>query len=271
MKKTFILCALFFSVTFIQAQQIDKIDVIVAQYPHRLNTSEELAALINEDFKSDKDKARAIYAWIAMNVKFDLDAHFDRTKKKRINYKDKIDKAQKERKQRLKIENKALSQNLALAEGYTTLYKRVCELCSLYVYTIKGTAKLRTFDIGKQPRVQNHAWNVVQIEKEWYFVDVMLGAGTVDYFNKTYQHLYTDAYFFTPYEDFFLNHFPKDQGWLLLDKTADDFAELPLFGGVYLKNDFEIIKPNAGVLDLKGRDSIAFEIQSASPLTDLSY
>ncbi len=260
MKKTVVLSVLLLLTAIVNAQQINKIDVIVAQYPRTLTTSEELAALVNEDFSDDREKARAIYAWIGMNVKFDLEAHFDREKKKRITYKDGVDKAQKERKERIKLEQKALTEHLALAEGYTTLYKRVCELCGLNVYTIKGTAKLRTFDIGKLPRVQNHSWNVVQIDKEWYFVDVMLGAGTVDYFNKSYQHLFNDAYCFTAREDFFLNHYPKDEGWLLVEKTAEDFAQLPLYTGTYLKGGFTMQQPLEGVLDLKSQDSIAFEI-----------
>lgn len=271
MQKTFLLLALLFSFTFLNAQELNKIDAVVSQYPKTFNEAEELAALINNDFESDKDKARAIYSWITNNVKYDIKAHFSKKKKKRIKYKDKVDKAQKESKQRIRIENKALNEHLAVAEGYAILYQRLCELTGLYGYIIKGTGKLRTYDIGRQPKMQNYSWNVVQIDKDWFFVDATLGAGTVDYLDKTYQPSFNDKYFFTPHETFFLNHFPKDQGWLLVEKTADDFAKLPLFTGKYLKSEFELIVPSKGVLDLKGKDSIQFTIKSPIPIEDLTY
>lgn len=271
MKKTLLLFGILLSFAFLNAQELDKIDAIVAQYPKSFNASEELAALISNDFDTDKDKARAIYSWITNNVKYDIEAHFSKKKKKRIKYKDKVDKAQKERKARIQIENKALSKHLALSEGYATLYKRLCELTGLYGYIIKGTAKLRTYDIDRIPRMQNYLWNVVQIDKEWFFVDATLGAGTVDYLEKTYQPGFNEKYFFTPPEVFFLNHFPKDQGWLFVEKTPEDFANLPLFTGEYLKNEFELITPNEGVLDLKGQDSIQFRIKSPVAINNLTY
>lgn len=271
MKKAILLFTLLFSLTFLNAQELNKIDAIVSQYPKTFNEAEELAALVNNDFNNDKDKARAIFSWIANNVKYDIDTHFSKKKKKRIKYKNKVDKALKESKQRIRVENKALNEHLAVDEGYAILYKRLCELTGLYGYIIKGTGKLRTYDIGRQPRMQNYSWNVVQINKEWFFVDATLGAGTVDYLEKTYQPYFNDKYFFTPPETFFLNHFPKDEGWLLVEKTADDFARLPLFTGKYLKSEFELIAPTEGVLDMKGQDSIQFIIKSPIPITDLTY
>jgi transglutaminase/protease-like cytokinesis protein 3 len=271
MKKTILLFGILLSFTFLNAQQLDPIDVLVSQYPKTFNNSEELAVLINKDFDTDKDKARAIYSWITMNVKYDVKAHFSKKKKKRIKSKNRVDRAQKIRKYEIQLENKALSKHLAVTEGYTVLFKRLCDLTGVYGYVLKGTAKLRTFDIGKQPRVLNHSWNVVQIDKEWFFVDATLGAGTVDYMEKTYQHFFNDKYFFTPPEKFFLNHFPKEKGWLFVEKTADDFSKLPLFIGEYLKNDYELIEPYKGVLDLKGKDSIQFIIKSPVPIEKLTY
>lgn len=271
MRKTILLFGILLSFTFLNAQELDKIDVIVSQYPKTFGASEELAALINKDFNTDKEKARAIYSWVTMNVKYDVDAHFSKKKRKRIKYKDKVDRAQKEQKQRIRIENKALTEHIAVAEGYATLYNRLCELSGLYGYIIKGTGKLRTYDIGRLPKMRSHSWNVVQIDKEWFFVDATLGAGTVDYIEKTYQHSFNDKYFFTPPEEFFLNHFPKDKGWLFVEKTPEDFAKLPLLTGEYLKNEFELITPNEGVLDLKGKDSIQFQIKSPVPINNLTY
>lgn len=271
MKKTVLLFAILFSFTFLKAQDLSKIDAMVAQYPKTFNSSEELAALIDKDFETDADKARAIYSWITTSVKFDVDTQFSKKKKKRLKYKDKVDRAQKLQKRRIQMEKKALTQHLAVAEGYATLYKRVCELCGIYGYIVKGTGKLRTFDIGKLPRMQNHWWNVVQIDKEWFFVDAAMGAGTVDYTEKTYQNDFNEKYFFTAPEVFFLNHFPKEKGWLKVEKTDEDFAKLPLFYGEFLKHDFELQEPLIGDLNLQGSDSIKFEINAPQVIENLSY
>ena len=231
-----------------------------------------MSTLINEDFITDTDKASAIYSWIAMNVKFDVDSYFSKKKKKRIKYKNKVDRAQKLRAQRIAIENKALNENLAVAEGYATLFKTLCDLSGIYGYIISGSGKLRTFDIGRLPRMLNHTWNVVQIGKDWYFVDAAMGAGVVDYWEKTYRHHFNDKFFFTPPEKFFLDHFPKEEGWTLLpEKTADDYANLPLFYGEYLKNDFELFEPFSGIIDVKGMDTIRFKLKSPTTLDSLSY
>ncbi|NOR75209.1 MAG: hypothetical protein GQ525_08610, partial [Draconibacterium sp.] len=105
----------------------------------------------------------------------------------------------------------------------------------------------------------------------WFFVDATLGAGTVDYMERTYQHFFNDKYFFTPPEKFFLNHFPKEEGWLFVEKTAEDFAKLPLFIGEYLKADFDLIEPYEGVLNIKNMDSIQFRIKSPTPIENLTY
>lgn len=271
MRKLILLFLMLLSFTFINAQQLNEINVIVSGYPKSFTEAEDLANLINTDFDSDEKKARAIYSWITMNVKYDIKAYYSKKRTKRIKYNSKAEKAMKLRKQRVRIENKTLQENKAVAEGYTTLYKRLCDLTGLYSYIIKGTAKLRTFDIGKQPRIENHAWNAVQIEKKWYFVDATFGAGTVNYIEKTYQHDFNEKYFFTPPEKFFLNHYPKEKSWLLVEKTPVDFANLPLFHSQFLRADLELIEPQLGVLDLKSKDTIQFKIKSPDPIEKLTY
>ncbi len=270
MKRTILILFLILAGASLKAQ-VSKIDIIVAQYPTSFDRSEDLAALVNRDFESDADKARAIYSWICTRVAFDTDAHFSKKKRKRMKYKDKVDRAQKLRKERINKENKALNRHLATSEGYATLYQRLCELCDVYGYMLRGTAKLRVFDIGKLPRMQNHYWNVVQIDKKWYFVDATLGSGMVDYSEKTYHPDFNEQFFFTSPEVFFFNHYPKETEWLKVEKTEEDFAKLPLYHSEFLKHGFEISEPLEGLLDLKGADSIQFKMSSPVPLEKLSY
>ncbi len=272
MKKQILLITALLSFTFLNAQQLSEIDSKVAQYPKTFNSEKELAALINRDFETEADKARAIYTWITTNVEFDTKTYFSKKKKsKRIRYKNAVDRANKIRNKEIKLENRALKEHLAVADGYTILYKRICDLTGVYGYILKGTAKVKPTDVGVKPVMQNHKWNVVQVGKDWFFVDAAMGAGIVDYAEKKYVHYPNDKYFFTPPEKFFYNHFPKDKGWSLTENTAEDFANLPLFTGEYLRNDFELIAPLNGVLSLQGQDSVLFRMKSPVPHEDLTY
>ena len=67
-----LLNSIFINFTF--SQKISEVDKIVAKYPKSFDSTEELAQKIDKDFKSDYDKARAIYSWIAFNIKYDYDA-----------------------------------------------------------------------------------------------------------------------------------------------------------------------------------------------------
>lgn len=272
MKKIVLLFAVLFFFTFSNAQQPNEIDTKVAHYPKTFNSPEDLAALINNDFEAEADKARAIYSWIALNVRFDTKTYFAKKKKsKRLKYKDAVDRANKIRKEEIKLEDRALRENIAVPEGYAQLYKRVCDLTGVYGYILKGTSKVKLSDIGLKPGRLNYSWNVVQIGKDWFFVDASMGAGIVDYTEKKFRPYFNDKYFFTPPDKFFLNHFPKDKEWLWKKYTAEDFTNLPLFTGEYLRNDFELIEPLDGVLNLGGQDSIQFRIKSPVPVPSLTY
>lgn len=53
------------------SQKYSDVDRAIVKYPKHFNSTEDLAEKIQEDFSSDGDKARAIYTWIALNVKYD--------------------------------------------------------------------------------------------------------------------------------------------------------------------------------------------------------
>jgi hypothetical protein len=82
---------------------------------------------------------------------------------------------------------------------------------------------------------------------------------------------FNDAYFFTPPAIFFLNHFPDDKRFTMTDKTAEDFAALPLYYGTYLKSGYEIITPEQGVFSLKETQSIVFQIADLPENSMVAY
>ncbi len=270
--KNLLLVSLFLtSFQLLKAQQYNNVDQIISNYPKSFSSPEKLAEHINKQFDSDEEKARAIYTWIARNVKYDVKALSKKKKRKRMKYKSRADRAMKLRKQSMKIEDRAISENKAQCKGYSALFKRLCDLTGLYSYIIPGTSKSREFDIGKPPKVSNHAWNAVQIDKKWYLVDATFGAGSVDFREKTFHPDFNDKYFFTPPEKFFLNHYPKEKSWLLTNKNPEDFANLPLYHGEFLKTGFELDEPNTGIINIKGIDTIQVKIKADCQIDTMSY
>lgn len=77
------------------AQKYNEVDKIVLKYPKNFNSTEQLADKINNDFKSDYDKARAIYSWIAFNIKYDYNAYLNPPKSQGFSYSTEAEKQRK--------------------------------------------------------------------------------------------------------------------------------------------------------------------------------
>ena len=126
--------------------------------------------------------------------------------------------------------------------------------------TITGTSKTILTHIGKLPKASDHAWNAVKVGETWRLIDVTWASGIANLETGKMMQQFNDAYFFTQPAIFFLNHFPDDKRYLMTDKTAEEFAELPLYYGKYLKSGYEFITPEQGVFSLKDTQSIVFQI-----------
>ena len=54
------------------AQDYSQVDLLVSSYPKSFSKAEDLAEKINKDFTKEDEKARAIFYWIASNIKYDV-------------------------------------------------------------------------------------------------------------------------------------------------------------------------------------------------------
>ena len=266
-----ILIFLFITINLI-AQELSDIDNIVANYPISISSPYDLAKLINRDFKTDEEKARAAYTWIALNIEYDVATYYSKNKSNTYtySYRNLKEKKAKEKKFRLKLAKKTIKNKKAVCHGYATLYKQVCELIGIQCELISGYAKTTDKDIGKIPRGNNHAWNAVKINNEWKLIDVTWGSGYGNH-GKKFIPDFSDAYFFTPPGRFFLKHFPEDPSWLLIKKSKQDFTDLPLFFRDYIKLDIDFIYPRNGILTLSENNIIDFKIKSSIDLSNLTY
>ena len=244
------------------SQSYSTIDDAIANYPKSFASPEKLAEKIKTDFTSEEEKARAIFTWIALNVQYDLKSYYSQSSNPQIAYSfsSEEERLNKEQKFRRDSAAKLLRTKKGVCQDYASLFHTLCELVGLKCMTIAGTSKTVLNHIGKLPKASDHAWNAVKVGETWRLIDVTWASGMANFDTGKMMQQFNDAYFFTPPAIFFLNHFPDDKRYTMTDKTAEDFAALPLYYGTYLKSGYEIITPEQGVFSLKDTQSITFQI-----------
>lgn len=252
---------LFFSAP-IFAQDFSKVDEIVSNYPKSFSKIEDLALKINSDFSTEEEKARAIYSWIAFNVKYDVKSYFSISVAQPIAYRfrSEAEKIEKQNQIKMDLINKTFKSKLAVCQGYALLFEHLANLSGLESVFVTGNAKANANDIGKLPTQSLHAWNAVKINGKWKLVDVTWGAGVVNPQKRIFVPKFNAGYFFTKPEVFVLNHFPDDKKWILGDFSEQDYANFPFYYGDYVKADFRFITPQKGIISSKELSVSPFKI-----------
>jgi len=155
---------------------------------------ESVADYLTKSSRDDREKARAIFCWIAHNITYD------------ISFLGKTPNPQT-----------TLERRRAVCAGYAALFQALAEAAGLKAEIIHGSSK------GPGPAAAigpdgllNHDWNAVQIDGTWGLVDCTWGAGRLDERGR-FSKRYTDHYFLTPPELFAYDHFPDEPRWQLLD------------------------------------------------------
>jgi transglutaminase/protease-like cytokinesis protein 3 len=259
------LSLLFCTTLFAQPMQVE---VKVRSYS-KISTVQDLSKQIMENYVLPRERAHAAYAWIAQHISYDLE-EFSRGNNIAFRYSSAADKEAKEREYRQNLVARTLKSRKAVCEGYATLFREVCREMGLESEIVSGTSRSHFSQIGTIPQVSDHAWNAVKIGAEWFLVDVTWGAGAVDGASKQFKKGYTDAYFMPTPERFFLNHFPKDRQWLLVDKSAEDFALQPFFYPAYITSAFQIM-PAHGSLAVKSGNPVKLKIENLSQADRVAY
>ncbi|MBQ9630530.1 MAG: hypothetical protein IJR49_02965 [Treponema sp.] len=122
-----------------------------------------------------------------------------------------------------------VSTKLAVCEGYSNLFKYMCDVASITCEKIHGYAR----GVGSaltdeaSPNDSNHAWNIVKINNAWYMIDCTWDSGYMD--GRIARQSYTTDYLFLKPEHMIYTHFPSDSRKQLLAKnlSAVEFYNLP--------------------------------------------
>lgn len=263
MKKIPLLVLVLITTISSYSQNLKKVDEIVLNFPEPLSNPEELADLINENFDTEIEKSRAIYTWIASNIEYNTEEFANLQASDTSNKKKKSDDGSGA--------TNVMTTGKAICDGYSDLFKRLCDLTGLKCVSISGATKTVEEDIGKSADVSNHAWNAVKIKRKWYLMDATWGAGFLSTKSDKYVSNFNDVWFMTEPEDFFLKHFPEDQNRLYVNKTKKDFERLPLYFSNFLDLDIEFIKPKSGVVKKVSGRHIEFKLKTSEDISQFKY
>lgn len=271
MKKfTLIGLIIFGSGISLYGQYLSKVDERVSEYESlNLRTVEKLAEQIKNDFTTDLEKARATYAWIAMNVVYDVEAYRKGTNRFNYTYKSKEDQIIKEEQRKKKVANYTFNKRKGVCDGYANLFQYLSEQVGVESVIVTGYSKTKISDIGKSPTKTDHAWNAVKINNDWLLIDATWGAGYVN--GNEFFPNYSPIYFNTPADKFDLKHYPSDSKYLFSGISKKKFVNSPLFYRNYMESNFRIESPDEGILRVKPGKEITIKIVSDTIPCGITY
>ena len=217
--------------------------------------AKQLAALGN----TDREKVRAIFRWITQNIDYNV-RPIGRSKKTPVLfYEEPDDSTAPLPPLNERVARKVLYKGVALCEGYSRLFKTLCDHAGIKSEIIYGYARTNT---SRRFGV-NHAWNAVSIDGTWYLLDVTWASGIVSFANE-YIRQFNNFYFLTPPEEFIRDHYPEDPQWTLLSNPPvyREYSQSPFRYSGYLKAGISNHYPAKGVIDVAVGDSIYIGIKS---------
>lgn len=273
-RQNFVILFLFLNTVFLSssyAQKYSEVDRTVAKYPKSFSSPEKLADKIKSDFSSDYDRARAIYDWIAFNIKYDYATFLNPPRTQGFSYSTEAEKQRKIQQLNNKLIQKTFNSQKAVCEGFIALYQHLAELTGLKSEIIRGDSKIRLADIGRKNTYSNHAWNIVLIDKKWILIDVTWGQGYYDSSKGRMVNDFTPVYFDTDPDYFFAKHFPDSGSYLGKRLSKEDFLNGPLIYNKTIEGDYKIKSPDSGIVEAKYGDKINVEIKNVSKSDVIFY
>ncbi|XP_022241908.1 kyphoscoliosis peptidase-like [Limulus polyphemus] len=211
-----------------------EIDQHALRAPKSARTSvQNLVSYLTQGAKTDLQKVRAFFKWMASNMTYDW-KYMD----VRITAEDVLHACE------------------GVSKDYCTLFSELCRLANIRVKTLQGFVKGHNYRPGHQFNPGEdvmHAWNAIFIFGAWRLIDTTWGTGYLDHTGK-FQRKMKEYFFLTDPEDLIWSHFPYSEmednyssefmffRWQLLDKpiTLEQFNTLPKVTPFFLQYNLKI-------------------------------
>ncbi|MFV7234355.1 transglutaminase domain-containing protein [Flavobacterium sp. ZB4R12] len=158
------------------------------------NSTEAIANYINANFKTDADKIRAVFYWIASNISYDVanmfTVNFNETPQEQI--------------------MKTLKTKKGVCIHYAEVFNDISNKIGIQSYIIEGYTK----QYGKVANLA-HAWCAAKIDDKWYLFDPTWGSGYVN--NGKFLKKLNENYFKAEPTKLISSHIPFDYLWQFLN------------------------------------------------------
>ena len=215
--------------------------------------------------KTDLEKVRAIFRWITAHIDYNVMPVSSDKKISRQVYIEPEDSGLVLPSLNERVAAKVLKNGIAFCEGYSRLFKTLCDHAGIKAEIIYGygrTNSNRRFAV-------NHTWNSVYIDSAWYLLDVTWASGVVSYGNE-YVRQYNDLYFLTSPGEFIRDHYPEDPQWTLLSNPPvyREYSQSPFRYSGYMKAGVSSYFPAKGVINAAIGDTITIELKARREITN---
>lgn len=253
------------------SQDFTKVDLTVKKYP-KISSAEELATKINADFKTDIEKARAVFTWLAENIRYNLQEYYNPQKRSySFSYSTELEKQQKLQALKDKLVSDTFKNKTGVCEEYAQSYKKVCDLLNIEAEVIKGYVRNTTSEINKIPKATNHAWNAVKINNKWLILDATWAAGYK--YNNMWLKDFNDYFFNMPPNKMFKTHYPDDSIWVLRfgRMSIEEFFNQPIYGNYFLSLNAELVSPKSGVINVEKSKNVEIIFKNLDITSTIFY
>lgn len=171
-------------------------------------TIPELVKTITPGYATTELKARAVYDWISLNIRYDDAKLYNGNP---LEYQSDPEKI--------------LQQKKGICSEFTTLARSMFTEAGIPCEIINGNA------LDCQTHVlTGHSWNAIQLAGKWQLIDVTWAA------NESLETgNISNAYYLVPPDHFILTHLPDEKKWSFLDSIPSirEFADHPIVDGNY--------------------------------------
>jgi len=208
----------------------------------------ELTHIIISPFSTDTEKARAIYSWIANNISVDVKQYL----KGKTGSSKPVSVPNAGAEQDLLPDtrlNKILKKKKGLSSEYANLFARMCNIAGINSVVVSGVTRMNPHLAGRTVKQNDHFWNAIYLENEWFIVDVQSGAGIICPTEKKFIKKFRSEFFLIKPETAILSHFPgSDQNQFLeTNVSRAEMKNLPVIGYGYLKFGVSEYSPSSGI------------------------
>jgi len=220
------------------------------------STPDSLARIVSSLYTSELEKVRAIYSWITSHITYNTGIY--KPRRAFLAYPmDPLDTAAVWPSGDEMTARKVMFRREAVCDGYSRLFKVVCQYSGIKAEIINGYGRTNT---GSNRKFRtNHIWNAVRIDSNWHLLDVTWAAGHLNFMDD-FVARQNDFYFLTPPEQFINDHFPEELRWTLLlqPPTPSEFRKMPFRSKNFIKYDIDHFVPTQGIIEAAIGDTLTF-------------